>query len=263
MYAVATRFLVLGLMFVQAIQQVMAPRIASSLAVDDVGVAKTLYRTTTTWLTLVSWPIYLVVMLFAPLLLSIFGSSYERGVPAVVVLCAAMLVATVCGPVDSMLLMAGRSVPQPRQHRAGAHRQRRASTSCSCPWLGVTGAALGWAVAILLNNLLALWQVHRVTGLHPFGTGTRSAMLICVVSWGPSSRCGATGDGPTRGLLSAAPWAPRASRVLAGRRRGVLELAALRRSPSRSPVAGAATVSRSRRFSRGSRTAAAGPASAP
>ena len=226
-YAVATRFLVLGLMFVQAIQQVMAPRIASSLAVDDVGVASALYRTTTTWLTLVSWPIYLLVSLFAPLLLSIFGSSYERGSVAVVVLCAAMLVATVCGPVDSMLLMAGRSV-QSLLNTGLALALNVSLDLVLVPWLGVSGAALGWAAAILLNNLLALWQVHRATGLHPFGPGTRSAMLVCVVSWFLVTGAVRLVTGPTlAGLLVCGVVGAGCFAALAWRRRGVLELAAL------------------------------------
>lgn len=226
-YAVATRFLVLGLMFVQAIQQVMAPRIASSLAVDDVGVAGKLYRTTTTWLTLVSWPIYLVVMLFAPLLLGIFGSSYERGSVAVVVLCAAMLVATVCGPVDSMLLMAGRSV-QSLVNTGLALALNVGLDLLIVPWLGVTGAALGWAAAILLNNLLALWQVHRGTGLHPFGAGTRAAMLACVVSWFVVSGAVRLVTGPTLlGLLLAGLAGAACFALMTARRRDVLELAAL------------------------------------
>jgi O-antigen/teichoic acid export membrane protein len=226
-YAVATRFLVLGLMFVQAIQQVMAPRIASSLAVDDVGVANTLYRTTTAWLTLVSWPIYFVVMLFAPLLLGIFGSSYERGSVAVMVLCAAMLVATACGPVDSMLLMAGRSV-QSLLNTGLALALNVGLDLLIVPWLGVSGAALGWAAAILLNNLLALWQVHRATGLHPFGPGTRAAMLACVVSWFLVAGAVRWVTGPTLvGLLVAGAVGAGCFVLMVARRRSELELAAL------------------------------------
>ena len=76
-YAAATRFLVLGLMFVQAIQQVMAPKISECLALGEDRRAEAIYRTTTTWLTLVSWPIYLQAMLFAPLLMSIFGPQFD------------------------------------------------------------------------------------------------------------------------------------------------------------------------------------------
>ena len=46
-YAAATRFLVLGLMFVQAIQQVMAPKISECLALGEDRRAEAIYRTTT------------------------------------------------------------------------------------------------------------------------------------------------------------------------------------------------------------------------
>jgi peptidoglycan biosynthesis protein MviN/MurJ (putative lipid II flippase) len=52
------------------------------------------------------------------------------------------------------------------------------------PELGVTGAALGWSVSILVKNLLALWQVNRSNAMHPLGPGTLAAMAICVISFG-------------------------------------------------------------------------------
>ena len=84
MYAAATRFLVLGLMFVQAIQQVMAPKISECLALGEDRRAETIYRTTTAWLTLVSWPIYLMAMLYAPLLLGDLRPELRRGATAAV-----------------------------------------------------------------------------------------------------------------------------------------------------------------------------------
>jgi O-antigen/teichoic acid export membrane protein len=182
-YAAATRFLILGLMFVQAIQQVMAPEISECLALDDDRRAERIYRTTTAWLTLVSWPIYLGAMLYAPLLLGIFGPGYDRGAVAVVVLCGAMLVATACGPVDSMLLMAGRSVLS-LINTGVALALNVGLDLVLVPELGVSGAALGWAVSILVKNVLALWQVNRSHAMHPFGPGTLSAMTICLVSFG-------------------------------------------------------------------------------
>ena len=110
LYAAATRFPILGLMFVQAIQQVMAPQISEFLALarqgsrpDDVphddGVADA--RVLADLPHLVS---------YARLLLDVFGPGYDSAAPVVVILCLAMLVATACGPVDSVLLMGGRSV---------------------------------------------------------------------------------------------------------------------------------------------------------
>ena len=182
-YAAATRFLILGLMFVQAIQQVMAPNISQLLATNDVDRANLLYRTTTTWLTLVSWPIYLLAAWYAPLLLDVFGEGYDSGSTTVVILCLSMLIATVCGPVDSVLLMGGRSVLS-LINTGLALVVNVVLDLILVPKLGIEGAALGWCVGILVNNLLPLWQVNRTMGMNPFGQGARTAMSVCVVTFG-------------------------------------------------------------------------------
>jgi len=182
-YAVATRFLVLGLMFVQAIQQVMAPRISEFLALHEDQRAREMYRTTTAWLTLISWPVYLLSACFAPVLLTLFGESYVRGQDAVVILCLAMLVATVCGPVDSVLLMGGRSVWS-LLNTGSALAVTVALDLVLIPTMGVTGAAWAWAAGILVNNLLPLFQVHRFMGMHPFGAATRNAMTLTAITFG-------------------------------------------------------------------------------
>jgi hypothetical protein len=53
-----------------------------------------LYRYTTAWLVLVTWPLYLLVAAYAPVYLRLFGPEYRGGTPVVVTLAAAMLVAT-------------------------------------------------------------------------------------------------------------------------------------------------------------------------
>jgi O-antigen/teichoic acid export membrane protein len=182
-YTVATRFLVLGLMFVQAIQQVMAPRISAFLASEDDARAQRLYQTTTAWLTLVSWPLYLLSACQAPVLLSIFGADYVRGDDAVVILCLTMLVATACGPVDSMLLMGGRSVLS-LMNTALALAVNVALDLVLVPRIGLTGAAWGWTAGIMLTNLLPLWQVGRSMHMHPFSRATWTAMVLTAGCYG-------------------------------------------------------------------------------
>lgn len=179
LYTAATRFPILGLMFVQAIQQVMAPRISEFLALGARDRARTMYQTTTAWLILVSWPIYLASVVFAPLLLDVFGEGYDAATAAVVILCLAMLVATACGPVDSVLLMGGRSGLS-LMNTGLALTVTVALDFVLIPRYGVTGAAIGWMVGILINNLLPLWQVHSFLHLQPIGVATRHAMALCL-----------------------------------------------------------------------------------
>jgi len=182
-YMVATRFLVLGILFVQAIQQVMAPRISAFLARGDDARAQRLYQTTTAWLTLVSWPIYLLSVCQAPVLLSIFGADYVRGEDAVVILCLAMLIATVCGPVDSMLLMGGRSMLS-LMNTALALAVNVALDLILVPRIGLTGAAWGWTAGIMLTNLLPLWQLRRLMHMHPFSRATWTAVALTATCFG-------------------------------------------------------------------------------
>jgi O-antigen/teichoic acid export membrane protein len=220
-------------MFVQAIQQVMTPKISEYLALGEEGRAQTIYRTTTAWLTLVSWPIYLMALLFAPLLLGIFGPGYQRGAAAAAILCAAMLVATACGPVDSMLLMGGRSGLS-LMNTGLALATNVGLDLLLVPSMGVTGAALGWAAAIFVNNLLPLWQVNRHLRMHPVGEGTKAAFLVCLVSFGAvAGACRLVlGDGllgfVVAGLLGTGTFL-----WMARRRAGELELAALAAVPRR------------------------------
>ena len=182
-YAAASRFLLLGLLFVQAIQQVMAPRISEFLARRDTDRAGLIYETTTAWLTLVSWPIYLTSALFAPFLIQTFGAGYASGGTVVVILCLSMLVATACGPVDVVLLMGGRS--QWSMLNTGTALVVNIGLDLILvPRFGIVGAAVGWSVGIAVNNLVPLYQVHRFVGIHPFGVATIHAAAISVACFG-------------------------------------------------------------------------------
>ena len=92
-----------------------------------------------------------------------------------------MLVATACGQVDSVLMMAGRS----SWNMGNAMLALFAAVSIDLlllPRIGITGAAIGWAAAILLNNLVPLSQVWWSTRLHPFGRGTLLAATVSSVA---------------------------------------------------------------------------------
>ncbi len=182
-YAVAGRFVVLVQFANQGISQSVQPRLAEALATGDRDTANHLYQTATGWLVLVTWPVNLLVILLAPVYLRIFGDHYTTGVPVVLVLAAAMLVATGCGMVDMVLAMAGRT----SWNLANVLVALVLTIGLDLlliPRLGALGAAIGLAVAMLANNLLPLIQVGRAVRLHPFGRGTRTAALLSITCFG-------------------------------------------------------------------------------
>jgi O-antigen/teichoic acid export membrane protein len=183
LYTAATRFLVVGQLAGQSLTLAVQPKLAAALARRDLGTSRTLYQTSTCWLVLVAWPLYLSFAVLAPHVLRLFGPQYTTGATVVVILMLTMLVATGCGTVDSVLYMAGRTL----WHLGNVLLALAVNVTVDLlliPQLGIEGAAIGWAAAILVNNLLPLGQVIGAVRLHPLGAGSLTAMALALACFG-------------------------------------------------------------------------------
>ena len=107
--AAATRYLMFGSFASLAILQVAGPKLSELLSAGQHERARSVYATSTWWGMTLAWPAYLSIIVFSPLLLSLLGTGFQAGRPAFLILGLTMLVATACGPVDIVLLMAGKS----------------------------------------------------------------------------------------------------------------------------------------------------------
>lgn len=181
-YAAVTRFVALGQMVARSVSMSAEPLLGEALAGKDRRGAKDLYQSATSWVVLITWPIYLVLMIFGSTALSLFGESYTEGRQALLVLCCTLLVATACGMVNMVLLMAGKSFWN-LANLLIAFGVNLVLDLLLIPRIGVLGAAIGWGVAILLINLLALGQINHWLGLHPFGRATMLAMGLCTATF--------------------------------------------------------------------------------
>jgi O-antigen/teichoic acid export membrane protein len=182
-YTAATRFLVVGQFASVAIANAAQPRLAELLALDERASAKAVYQSATAWTVTLTWPMYLLCAIFANVVLAVFGRGYDAGQTVIVVLAAAMLFATACGMVDVMLNMAGRTY----WTMANAVTAMVAMIGVDLlliPRLGILGAAIGWAIALLLQNILPLSQLLAVLRLHPFGRATLLSAALCITCFG-------------------------------------------------------------------------------
>lgn len=182
-YTAATRFLVVGQLAGTAISRAVQPRLARAIGSGEHDVTSELYQTATAWLVLLTWPLYLVMALASGTLLSLFGSGYTVGAPVVVILSLTMLVATGSGMVDMVLIMAGKTSWN-LANVLLAFTVNLVADILLIPLYGITGAALGWAAAILCANLVPLAQVRFALKHHPFGRGTVLAMGLSAVCFG-------------------------------------------------------------------------------
>jgi O-antigen/teichoic acid export membrane protein len=182
-YAAASRLLVFGQLGVLAVQQVMQPHLSRLLARDDDDGARKIFQTSTSWLMASAWPAYLASAAAAPLLLGIFGHGYRGGQTPLVILSLTMLVATACGPVDIVLLMAGRSGLS-LVNNALSLAADIALNIVLIPRYGITGAAIAWAVALVVRNILPLVQVQSMLHMSPWSSGAVWVAVTSVACFG-------------------------------------------------------------------------------
>jgi O-antigen/teichoic acid export membrane protein len=181
-YMAATRFLVAGQFGNSAISMAAQPRFTELFAVGDRRGANAVYEATTGWLVILTWPIYLLALVFSPQVLGIFGHSYQAGTTVMLILGLSMLVATACGQVDMVLTTTGRS-SWSLANGLLAVGVNVVINLALIPRYGITGAAIGWAAAIAVTNLLPLAQVAKVVRVHPFGRPFLAAALLTTVSF--------------------------------------------------------------------------------
>ena len=182
-YTAATRFLVAGQLGNAAISMAAQPQLTQLFATRNRSGASTVYQVTTAWLILLTWPLYLLAIVFGPSVLAIFGRSYHAGNTVMIILALAMLVATACGQVDMVLITAGRS-SWSLFNGLAAMAVNIGVDLALIPRMGITGAAIGWAAAIAITNLVPLVQVAAAERVHPFGPGMAAACALTVVSFG-------------------------------------------------------------------------------
>lgn len=158
-YAAASRFITSGTLVLQALRLAIAGDISAALARRDNERVSELYRVASQWVVLSSWPLYLVMAVFAPTVLRIFGPSYAAGAHAMTILCLAMLVNLAAGNVGTVLLMGGKST-WVLADKASSLAINVAANLVLVPHFGITGAAVSWAVTIVLDSCLAFGQVR-------------------------------------------------------------------------------------------------------
>ncbi len=182
-YTAATRFIALGQLVNQAVQQVIQPRLAALLSRHQHADAQHVVRQSTLWLTTLAWPGYLALVALAPLLMSIFGSAYVAGASSVVVLAVAMMGATAAGPVDVVLLMAGRSGAS-LATVVVALVVDVVGCLLLLPTLGILGAAVAWAAAIVARNVITIALAKRLVQVTAWSgeLGVVSAVAIATLA---------------------------------------------------------------------------------
>lgn len=179
-YAVVTRCVRASEVVQQAGRIIVGPLISGALARGDLDRARDAYGVVTAAMVWLSWPFFILLAVFGDQVLRLFGSGFEDGAVAMSVLAIAMALATAAGTVQTILLMGGRSTWQ-LADKTGALVLNVALDLLLIPVWGITGAAIAWAITIIIDTVIVLWQVGGLMGMRPSGRHLEVAMAMPLV----------------------------------------------------------------------------------
>jgi O-antigen/teichoic acid export membrane protein len=151
----------------QAINASFSPLIASLYHRGRIAHLRRLFKITTRWIVTLTLPACIVLVLFAPVLMGIYGPGFRAGASVLSVLALAYLIDASVGSSGYMLQMSDHT------HVVLANNIAIAALNVGLniwliQWYGMVGAAIATGAAIGLVNVVKLIEVRWLLGLHPY-----------------------------------------------------------------------------------------------
>ena len=200
-----------------AFSGIFSPIISGLHARQDREEMGRLYKDVSRWIFTGAFALFLVIVVFAPQVMSVFGAGFREGVVALVIVAVAQLYSSSVGPAPRMLAMTG------NQNYAMIATTVAAATGVIAslilvPRYGLLGAALGMATAIITENTGTMGAVKWRLGFWPFN-----------LAWLKPLAAGAIAAGATYAItaLVTLPGGPIPNVMVFGGFLGVLFLALL------------------------------------
>lgn len=163
-YGAVNRCVRVGTMIEHTGRVVTGPSISAALATRQLDRARDIFLSTTRVLTAMSWPFYLSLAFFGPVLLHFFGKGFESGAGILWVICPAAMLSMSAGGVQSVLLMSGKSRWQ-LLNKLSSLVVAVVLNFTLVPVWGLYGAVTAWSSALLIDTFLASYQVFRLVGI--------------------------------------------------------------------------------------------------
>lgn len=176
-YAVIQMVVSLIAIFNSALNQAVAPMLARFCKEGAIEEMRRLIHQHTRWVVLTSLPVFLVISFFGNQFMPIFGKDFYVGLPVVALLALSQFVLAVLSSAGFMLSMTGHHMLE-FYTMLIALVCNAVLNSLLIPAYGITGAAVGTLVAVVLANMLRSLQVYRIHGVFPVGTGVLRVVLI-------------------------------------------------------------------------------------
>jgi O-antigen/teichoic acid export membrane protein len=174
-YRVSVALAMLGALPVVASTTMFGPVIAELIYTDQTARLNALLKVITRWLVVIATPLYFTILLLPDVILSIFDEAYQSGASALCILMIGQAVYVIAAPTGAILTNAGHSMLN-LINGLIAVGLNIGLNAWLIPQLGIQGAAIASATALVVWSVLRLTEVAMLHRCSPFSA--RSVVVV-------------------------------------------------------------------------------------
>lgn len=167
------------LIFMQALNLIFAPIIATHFNSNKLEELNALFKTVTYWTVTLTMPVVLWMMLNAELIMGMFGAEFTIGGNILILCCLAQFISVCTGPVEYMLIMG-------RQDLHLINNLVLAFVNVALNIIlinkyGVFGAVLTLGLSMALYNLVRLVEVYILYKMFPYSKKILKSFFVASI----------------------------------------------------------------------------------
>lgn len=166
-YAIASSAAALNAIFLQSVNSIFGPTIASLHDQGEHALLLRLYQTLTKWILALTLPVVLTFLVFARTVMGVFGPDFQAGWLVLVIVTVGELINCATGSVGYLLIMSGNERWLVRVRLVSAVVLTAANILCIPKW-GLAGVAIVSAAGTILSNIVYLAIVRWRLRLFPY-----------------------------------------------------------------------------------------------
>lgn len=168
--------------FMQAFNLIFSPVIAEHFHNNRIGELNALFKTVTRWTISLTIPFVLCIIIYADLIMNMFGSDYLVGKNILILCCLAQFVSVCTGPLEYMLIMGKQDLDL--------------INNCIFVFIniilnfilvknyGILGAALALGLSMIIINLVRLIEMYILYRLWPYSLNVFKSFFAAFITYG-------------------------------------------------------------------------------
>lgn len=182
-YTIAQRMAILSLLGLQAINIIFAPHISELFSDNKLQDMARLFKLFTRWIFIFSLLVFAFYIVFKKQLLSFFGTEFLAGQTALMLLSFGQMINALGGPNGTILIMTGKQKWM-LLNSVLMLILNVIFNMLFIPRWGISGAALGTGLSIIIINVLKTAQLYYELRIHPYNTVYLKSTAIIAVATG-------------------------------------------------------------------------------